>query len=249
MSADTIVPTYILQSDGLFRDGLQLLLSTTCFRPHGCAVALDDLAGVPSDRTILFIVGANQAAICTTIRNRYPFALIMAMAGEDDAHSLACALENGANAAVFSSVSANALVSTLRALVDGKLILIDARLWSREIQPKAEEKNSSLLQNRASPSLQNDDPWDITEDHAMRQFSPREVAILERIVQGESNKHIARFFRITEPTVKAHVKGILRKTGANNRTQAAIWALSHKLLDHADEETRTLPALLHNESQ
>jgi len=36
-------------------------------------------------------------------------------------------------------------------------------------------------------------------------------------VQAESNKHIATFFSITEPTVKAHVMAILRKIGANNR--------------------------------
>lgn len=251
MSSDPIVPTYILQGDDLFREGLRLLLSSTCFRPQGCAIALDDLTEVPGDRTTLFIVGAKHATICSKIRNQYPLALIVAMADESDPRSLASALENGANAALFSSVSPSALVSTLRALIDGKLILIDARLWSREIQPKAEDRTlslltSPLLQSRTSPPLQNDAPWDAADEpHALKQLSSREIAILERIVHGESNKHIARFFRITEPTVKAHVKGILRKLGATNRTQAAIWALNHKPID-VNGAAQVLPILPDN---
>jgi two-component system nitrate/nitrite response regulator NarL len=46
-------------------------------------------------------------------------------------------------------------------------------------------------------------------------------------MDGDSNKIIARKFDITEATVKVHVKAILRKIQAKNRTQAAIWAASH----------------------
>ena len=46
-------------------------------------------------------------------------------------------------------------------------------------------------------------------------------------MKGESNKVIARKLDITEATIKAHVKAILRKTGAANRTQAAMWASQH----------------------
>jgi two-component system, NarL family, nitrate/nitrite response regulator NarL len=65
-------------------------------------------------------------------------------------------------------------------------------------------------------------------------LSAREIAILRRIIRGDSNKHVARFFEIAEATVKAHVKAIFRKIGATNRTQAAMWALNHGLLDGLD---------------
>jgi two-component system nitrate/nitrite response regulator NarL len=244
MSSDPTTPTYILQGDNLFREGLRLLLSDTCFRPDGCAIELDDLIEVPLDRTTLFIVGANQAIICNKIRNRYPLALIVAMADEGNPHSLATALENGANAALFSSVSPSALISILRALIDGKLILIDARLWSREIQLRAEETVSPVLQDRASPPLQNEAPCEVADElYRPKQLSSRELAILKRIVQGESNKHIARFFNISEPTVKAHVKNIFRKIGANNRTQAAIWALNYKQFNDVNGVPRELSVL------
>jgi DNA-binding CsgD family transcriptional regulator len=65
--------------------------------------------------------------------------------------------------------------------------------------------------------------------NSIRQLSIREVEILDRIVRGDSNKHIARHFDIAEATVKAHVKAILRKIGVANRTQAAIWAVNNAM--------------------
>jgi two-component system nitrate/nitrite response regulator NarL len=57
-------------------------------------------------------------------------------------------------------------------------------------------------------------------------LSPREKEILSRLVAGDSNKVIARHLDIAEATVKVHLKSVLRKIGVENRTQAAIWALS-----------------------
>jgi two-component system, NarL family, nitrate/nitrite response regulator NarL len=240
MSSELPVPTYILQSDGLFREGLRLILSKTRFHPHGCGIDLEDLAEVPCDRPILFIIGVgpNQAVICSKIRSRYPLAFIVAVADESNPRSLAIALEDGANAAIFSSVSSHDLVSTLQAVVNGKLILIDARLWPLEIRPRPEE--------RLSPPLANDIAWETAEEpqEPPNRLSTREIAILQRIVRGDSNKHVARFFKIAEPTVKAHVKAIFRKIGANNRTQAAIWALNNHLFDRPGDIEGDLPILV-----
>lgn len=59
------------------------------------------------------------------------------------------------------------------------------------------------------------------------QLSPREQQILAILAQGEPNKAIARQCNITESTVKVHLKAILRKIDAHNRTQAAIWAVAN----------------------
>ena len=55
-------------------------------------------------------------------------------------------------------------------------------------------------------------------------LSRREMLILRMLMQGASNKVIARNLVITESTVKVHMKAILRKLRLQNRTQAAIWA-------------------------
>jgi DNA-binding NarL/FixJ family response regulator len=55
----------------------------------------------------------------------------------------------------------------------------------------------------------------------------REEQILRDLVKGLPNKIIARKLDIAETTVKVHLKSILRKIRAANRTQAAIWALEN----------------------
>ena len=62
-------------------------------------------------------------------------------------------------------------------------------------------------------------------------LSPRERQILISLAEGKSNKTIARFYNLSEATVKVHLKAILRKTSAQNRTQVAIWAIKHGFRD------------------
>jgi two-component system nitrate/nitrite response regulator NarL len=50
---------------------------------------------------------------------------------------------------------------------------------------------------------------------------------LRCLIEGDSNKAIARKNDIAEATVKVHVKAILRKIRVSNRTQAAIWAMNN----------------------
>jgi two-component system nitrate/nitrite response regulator NarL len=58
-------------------------------------------------------------------------------------------------------------------------------------------------------------------------LSARQQSILRCLIQGDSNKTIARKMAIAEATVKVHVKAILRRIRVHNRTQAAIWAMSN----------------------
>lgn len=51
--------------------------------------------------------------------------------------------------------------------------------------------------------------------------------ILRHLLAGHSNRTIATRLQVTESTVKARMKSVFQKIHANNRTQAAIWALKH----------------------
>jgi DNA-binding NarL/FixJ family response regulator len=53
-------------------------------------------------------------------------------------------------------------------------------------------------------------------------LTPRQAAVLECLCHGDSNKLIARRLSVSETTVKLHVRQIMRKLGAANRTQAAV---------------------------
>jgi DNA-binding NarL/FixJ family response regulator len=61
-------------------------------------------------------------------------------------------------------------------------------------------------------------------------LSPRELEILHRIVDGMSNKEIGWQLGITEGTVKLHVAKVLAKTGAADRTRAAILAVERGIV-------------------
>ena len=62
----------------------------------------------------------------------------------------------------------------------------------------------------------------------MPRLSATESSIMHALIEGHSNKVIARRMNIAEATAKVHIKAILRKLGVHNRTQAAIWAMNNR---------------------
>jgi DNA-binding NarL/FixJ family response regulator len=69
-------------------------------------------------------------------------------------------------------------------------------------------------------------------DHAGESnLTEREIDVLQSIAAGNPNKLVADKLRITEDTVKAHVKSILSKLSANDRTHAVTIALKRGIID------------------
>ena len=67
-------------------------------------------------------------------------------------------------------------------------------------------------------------------------LTAREIDVLRLLARGRSNRAIATELRISENTAANHVRSILIKTGAANRTQVAMMAVSrHWVDDHAPE--------------
>ena len=62
-------------------------------------------------------------------------------------------------------------------------------------------------------------------------LTPRELEVVTCIVEGCSNKDIAKQFTISEETVKRHLSNIFDKTGVSTRLELALFAISHKLVD------------------
>lgn len=62
-------------------------------------------------------------------------------------------------------------------------------------------------------------------------ITAREIQVLSRVAEGLSNKEIATRLSISEYTVKAHLKTILQKLGANDRTHAVMIALQRGFID------------------
>jgi DNA-binding NarL/FixJ family response regulator len=73
--------------------------------------------------------------------------------------------------------------------------------------------------------------FDLAEHAAEDTLSPLEVRVLGLIAQGNSNKAIAALLSVTEDSVKGHVRNILSKLGANDRTHAAMIGVKRGIIE------------------
>jgi two-component system, NarL family, nitrate/nitrite response regulator NarL len=227
-----LYPTVIIEADNLVREGLRLILEKTPFAVSICARTIDDISDFEDQAVFIFFVRDKKKSseMIIKVRDRFPDAKLVAIADDTRGDSLVHALEMGAHAAFFTGISPAGLVNSLNALIAHNVMVVDARVWPQ----------GAPMATAIRPHPDGEMPPRTQE---IMQLSAREADILNRIVLGDSNKHIARHFDIAEATVKAHMKAILRKIGAINRTQAAIWAMNNGMaaldsviedrLDHA----------------
>ncbi|HXX13456.1 MAG TPA: response regulator transcription factor, partial [Candidatus Eremiobacteraceae bacterium] len=80
---------------------------------------------------------------------------------------------------------------------------------------------------RVSPEL----AAEIAEHSADSTLTPREIDVLRLVGGGNANKEIAARLSLTEETVKAHIRNILGKLGANDRTHAVAIGLKRGIID------------------
>lgn len=62
-------------------------------------------------------------------------------------------------------------------------------------------------------------------------LSDREISVLQLVAEGKTNKEIAKDLRISEKTVKNHIRNIFRKLSVTDRTKAALHAVKEGLID------------------
>jgi DNA-binding NarL/FixJ family response regulator len=61
-------------------------------------------------------------------------------------------------------------------------------------------------------------------------LTPRELEVVGCIVEGCSNRDIAKQFNLSEETVKRHLSNIFDKTGVSTRLELALFAIAHQLI-------------------
>jgi DNA-binding NarL/FixJ family response regulator len=94
---------------------------------------------------------------------------------------------------------------------------------------RAVARGESPIDPRAARHLLAARPSDGSE--AVGELSPRETEVLRLVVEGLLNKQIAQRLGVTERTVKAHLTSAYQRIGVADRTQAALWAQRHALVD------------------
>jgi DNA-binding NarL/FixJ family response regulator len=72
---------------------------------------------------------------------------------------------------------------------------------------------------------------EMAEHHADDALTEREIEVLRQVAAGNANKRVADLLGITEETVKGHLRNILSKLDANDRTHAVTIALKRGIID------------------
>lgn len=72
---------------------------------------------------------------------------------------------------------------------------------------------------------------EMAEHHTDDALTGREIEVLREVAAGNANKVVALHLAVSEETVKAHMKNILSKLGANDRTHAVTIALKRGIIE------------------
>lgn len=138
----------------------------------------------------------------------WPEAKILIVTSFIDDEKVYPAIEAGAAGYLLKTSSAQEIADAIRATVRGERVL----------EPEVTSKMMERLAKKNQPVLHED-------------LTNRESEILLLIAKGRSNQEIADELFITLKTVKTHVSNILAKLEVEDRTQAAIYAFKHHLID------------------
>jgi DNA-binding NarL/FixJ family response regulator len=136
-----------------------------------------------------------------TIRSDYPDARIIVLTTYTGDAQVLRALRAGAQAYLLKSALRRELLETIRAVHAGH----------KRIPPEVATR--------------------LAEHAADEHLTSRELEVLRLIAAGNANKLVASELSITEETVKGHVKNILSKLGANDRTHAVTIAIKRGIIE------------------
>jgi DNA-binding NarL/FixJ family response regulator len=137
----------------------------------------------------------------SSIRGEFPDARIIVLTTYAGDVQISRALKAGARAYLLKGSLRKELLETIRAVHAGQ-----KRLSS--------EAAAEIAEHAADDAL-----------------TPREIDVLRLIAGGNANKEIAAQLSLTEETVKSHVRNLLGKLGANDRTHAVAIGVKRGIID------------------
>jgi len=192
----------------LFREGLKFLLRSLdaalgVDEAGDCAKALEHAARRGYDLVLLDLKMPGVAGLdaLAALREAIPAAPLVVLSGEDSAGVVRAAIEGGAMGFIPKSSTPEVLIQALR-LVLARGVYLPPAVLDAAAEPPAGQGSEA----------------------ALRGLTPRQADVLRCVIQGKSNKVIARELDVSEGTVKAHLSSVLRAVGARSRTEAVYAA-------------------------
>jgi two-component system nitrate/nitrite response regulator NarL len=211
------------------RESLARILSAAGFRIVASRSTVHELLGdsIALHRSNLLIIDVGDEPNVALeqiglFKERHPTGRIAVIAHHYQLIDMISAFRAGANVHFGEVVTSDALIMALELVMLGDTIL-PPELLSFVNNPE-DDRGSPLA------TLNHDGTWEVSRPTGMDdvpRLSYRETCVLRFLVEGASNKVIGRNIEAAEATVKVHVKAILRKIRARNRTQAAVWAMNN----------------------
>ncbi len=217
----TAIKLVIVDDHKMVREGLAAMLKP--HRAEACIVgeaadaaeALTVIERAQPDCVLLDIrlPGESGLAACRTIHQRFPSVAIVILTVYEDEQYVHEAWRAGARGYLLKKISDTALIEALQAIACGE----------RVIDP-------SLSGTLAVRWFQTERPRDGKWPGADRGLTKRESAVLGALVDGLPTSEIALRLGISKETIKSHIKAVLRKLGASDRSQAVSIALRQKIV-------------------
>lgn len=202
------------------------VVSLSC--PNQLESALTEHGGQPS--LVVYSVGSRQMPAQSfgnsiqCIRETISDVPVVVLSDSDERAQVLQALRCGVQGYVPTSLSPQVVVAAIRlVLAGGTYVPVGA------IIEGAKELTPNKLEGRDGSS-----PWS--------ELTPRQVEVLELLRLGKSNKFIAYELRMQESAVKVHIRQIMKKFHATNRTQAAC--IANVLHDDSNITEEVEPVLL-----
>jgi two-component system nitrate/nitrite response regulator NarL len=223
----------------IFREGLRQILKAAGFKAVATGSSVADILSVqqsPPQRPIVLLidVGKDHGTVLKEIeefKTHYPTERIALLAEQEqlDNAEILDAFRVGAHA-YLAKQNRETLIKSLELLLLGETIMAPQLVaFVLHNENKSEGTNGSAGVSQQVSEAHNGYGANLTA---------KEICILRCLISGDRNKTIAQKYSLQGPVVKVHVKAIYRKIRVRNRTQAAIWALSHNLV--ADRGVNTL---------
>ena len=135
------------------------------------------------------------------IREEFPDARIIVLTTYGGDAQAARAFKAGASGYLLKSMLRKELIDTIRTVHAGK--------------------------KRIPPEI----AVELAEHHSDDALTEREIDVLREVAAGNANKMVAQRLNVSEETIKAHMKNILSKLGANDRTHAVTIALKRGIIE------------------
>ena len=198
----------LIDDHALFRSGLATMLGnlepSTYIADYPSYDAAVESTQSPEDIDLVLldyhIPGTETTANLQAVRESFSQAKVVVISGEEDPGKIIIAIDHGASGFIPKSSEPPILIAALKLILAGGVYLPEQVL---RIRGKKATGGGEV---------------------SLDKLSDRQRDVLNRAIDGKSNKAIARELGLSEGTIKAHLSYVYKSLGVTNRTEAVVLA-------------------------